>query len=133
MNVSALEAALADVVGKHPKSSNRLAPIADYAISQFDLHGLPGVEGGSGGELRIGGLARAKDWDVAYDFVGKPRLLLSLKSVWNNAGGSVPNRLDELMGEASNVQQVSPEIVVGYIVLFDAKADYERRIDKLYW
>lgn len=37
------------------------------------------------------------------------------------------------MGEASNVQQLSPEIVIGYIVLFDAKADGKRRTDDLYW
>ncbi|MBA2712978.1 MAG: hypothetical protein H0U55_05420 [Rubrobacteraceae bacterium] len=37
------------------------------------------------------------------------------------------------MGETANVQQMSPEIVVGYILLFDAKADSLRRQDSLYW
>ncbi len=148
--------------------------MADYAIAQLDYHGLPGVKGGSSGELRIEGLARSKDWDVAYDFAGKPRLsrsgfwyipfaerdfrhvigllvpfgerdvlghrpnpdllrlLLSLKSIWSNAGGSIPNRIDDLIDEAANVQQMSPEIVIGYLLLFDTKADRRRREDELY-
>lgn len=64
---------------------------------------------------------------MAYDFAGKPRLLVSLKSIWKNASGTVPNRIDDLMGEAANVQQMSPEIVAGYVVLFDACADTTRR------
>lgn len=133
MNVLALENAIDEVIKKHPQSSSRLAPVADFAKEQLNYYGLPEVKGGSGGELRIKGLARAKDWDVAYDFAGKPRLLLSLKSLWTNPGGSVPNRIDDLMGEASNVQQISPEIVVGYILLFDGKADSKRRVDELHW
>ncbi len=83
-----LEDAIDKVMGRPTQSSLRLAPLADYAIEQLEYHGLPGVKGGSSGELRIKGLARSKDWDVAYDFAGKPRLLLSLKSirkapVWN--------------------------------------------------
>lgn len=132
-NALTLEDAIEAVIGNEPRSSSRLAPLADFAIEQLELHGLPGARGGSGGELRIGGLARPKDWDVAYDFAGKPRLLLSLKSIWANAGGTVPNRIDDLMGETANVQQMSPEITVGYILLFDAKADSKRRIDNLYW
>lgn len=133
VNIVSIENAIDKVIMNKPQSSSRLAPVADFAIEQFDQYGLPGVKGGSIGESSIRGLARRKDWDVAYDFVGKPRLLLSLKSIWNNAGGSIPNRIDDLMGEASNVQQMSPEIVIGYIVLFDAKADSKRRIDNLYW
>ncbi len=128
-----LEDAIDKVMGRPTQSSLRLAPLADYAIAQLEYHGLPGVKGGSSGELRIEGLARSKDWDVAYDFAGKPRLLLSLKSIWSNAGGAIPNRIDDLMGEAANVQQMSPEIVIGYLLLFDTKADRRRRGDELYW
>ena len=128
-----LEDAISNVMRRPAQSSLRLAPLADYAIAQFENHGLPDVEGGSSGELRIEGLARSKDWDVAFHFAGKHRLLLSLKSIWSNAGGSVPNRIDDLIGEAANVQQMSPEIVIGYILLFDVKADGRRREDGLYW
>lgn len=91
------------------------------------------MTGGSTRELRIPGLARHKDWDVAYDFAGKPRLLVSLKSIWQNAGGTVPNRLDDLMGEAANAQQMSPELVIGYVMLFDTNCDTVRRDDRLRW
>jgi len=48
------------------------------------------------------------------------------------AAGTVPNRLDDHMGEIANVHQLHPEIVVGYIVLFDNVAD-SRRQDGTMW
>lgn len=128
-----LEDALDNIIRKDSRASNRLDSLADYAIEQLAHHGLPGARGGSSGELPITGLARSKNWDLAYDFAGKPRLLISLKSIWSNAGGTVPNRIDDLMGETANIQQMSPEIVVGYILLFDAKADTVRQKDGLSW
>ena len=95
--------------------------------------GLPSARGGSGGELTVPGLARSKDWDIAYDFAGKFRLLVSLKSMLKNASGTVPNRLDDLQGEIANVQQLRPEIVIGYVVLFDVKCDSKRMADGLMW
>jgi hypothetical protein len=53
--------------------------------------------------------------------------------MWSNASGTVPNRLDDLMGEAANVQQLAPEIVIGYILLFDTRADRIRRDDGRMW
>lgn len=128
-----LEDAISLILVRHPRDSGRLLPLADYAKRKFEEYGLLGVRGGSGGELQIKGLARAKNWDVAYNFAGKDRLLVSLKSIWKNASGTVPNRIDDLMGEAANVQQMSPEIVTGYILLFDAHADAPRRENGLYW
>ena len=58
---------------------------------------------------------------------GKPRLLISLKSMLKNLSGVVPNRLDDLMGEAANVQQLSPELVIGYVVIVDQHVDSMRR------
>ena len=58
---------------------------------------------------------------------GKPRLLVSLKSILKNLAGTVPNRLDDLIGEAANVQQLSPEIVIGYVVIMDEAQDSRRR------
>jgi hypothetical protein len=88
---------------------------------------------GDSAELRIPGLARHKDWDVAFVFAGERRVLVSLKSIWLNAGGTVPNRLDDLMGEAANAQQMSPKLVIGYVMLFDTNCDTVRREDKLNW
>src|SRR4051812_2790148 len=128
-----LELILDDISRRKTQDATRLAPLADYARQQFEIHGLFGVMGGTGGELRIAGMARSKDWDVAYDFAGKRRLLVSLKSIWKNASGTVPNRIDDLMGEAANVQQMSPEIVTGYILLFDEQCDSLRREDGKPW
>ena len=89
--------------------------------------GLPGLQGGKAEEVGIRGLGRQKDWDLAYVLAGKPRLLVSLKSILRNLAGTVPNRLDDLMGEVANVQQLSPEIVVGYVVIMDEKEDSLRR------
>lgn len=131
--MSELEVAIDAIIGRHKNDSNRLQPLANYVIGRFAEHGLAGMTGGSTKELRIPGLARHKDWDVAYDFAGKPRLLVSLKSIWKNASGVVPNRLDDLMGEAANAQQMSPELVIGYVMLFDTSVDNMRSEDKRPW
>lgn len=82
--------------------------------------------------MRVKGLARTKRWDVAYEYAGKYRLLISLKSIWKNASGTVPNRLDDHMGEIANIQQLNPEVVIGYVVIFDVVADSKRK-DGLLW
>lgn len=122
-----LEGALENIIERPTQSSDRLNPLADFAKGQLKRFGLSGAVGGSEGELKVAGLARVKDWDVAYKFAGKFRLLLSLKSIWRNAPGTVPNRLDDHMGEIANIQQLHPEIVIGYVVLFDIVADRRRR------
>lgn len=122
-----LDGAIGLVAALDPRNSGRLTPIANYTKWQLERAGLPGVRGGDGGELQIPGFARSKDWDIAFDFAGKPRLLISLKSIWKNVSGTVPNRLDDLMGEAANVQQMSPEVVTGYVMLFDKSQDFERK------
>jgi hypothetical protein len=128
-----LETVIDEIIKRHPNDSGRLQPLANYLIARFSQLGLPGLTGGSTRELRIPGLARHKDWDVAYDFAGKPRLLISLKSIWANASGVVPNRLDDLMGESANAQPMSPELVIGYVMLFDTDCDATRREDSLSW
>lgn len=128
-----LEEVVDQVMVKHKNDSSRLAPLADYAKLRLEALGLPGTKGGTGGELTVEGLGRSKDWDVAYEFVEKYRLLISLKSIWANASGVVPNRLDDLMGEAANIQHLRPEVVIGYILLFDVVADSLRKEDSVMW
>lgn len=122
-----LESAISSLLGHATQSTKRLTELADYIKVLLAQQGLPGAQGGSGGELQVPGLSRVKDWDVAYDFAGKFRLLVSLKSMLKNIGGSVPNRLDDLQGELANVQQLRPEIVIGYVILFDVAEDSLRR------
>ncbi len=109
------------------QDAGRLHLLARFCVEAFDREGLPGVRGGKANEVGIRGLGRQKDWDLAYVLAGKPRLLISLKSILKNLAGTVPNRLDDLMGEAANVQQLSPEIVIGYVVIMDEKEDSIRR------
>jgi len=109
------------------QSSTRLRLLAQHCREAFDREGLPGVGEGKATEIGIPGLARQKNWDLAFVLAGKPRLLVSLKSILRNIKGSVPNRVDDLMGEAANVQQLSPEIVIGYVVIMDQKEDSPHR------
>ncbi|MGN6057073.1 MAG: hypothetical protein ACTHOI_00625 [Sphingomicrobium sp.] len=101
--------------------------LADYCKDEFERAGLSGVRGGQADEVGIRGLGRQKDWDLAFVLADKPRLLVSLKSILKNFSGTVPNRIDDLMGEAANVQQLSPEIVVGYVVIVDEAENSRRR------
>lgn len=107
--------------------------LASFCIEEFTRHGLPGVRGGQADEIGIRGFGRQKDWDLAYVLADKPRLLVSLKSILRNLPGTVPNRLDDLMGEAANVQQLSPEVVIGYVVIMDEAEDSNRRDRKGTW
>lgn len=128
-----LEGVVDGLLSKAATSTQRLTLLADHLKVLIEEAGLPGAQGGSTGELTVPGLARKKDWDVAYEFAGKFRLLISMKSMLKNISGTVPNRLDDLQGEIANVQQLTPEIVVGYVILFDVAEDSVRRDDKRMW
>ena len=122
-----LSDAVDDLFGRKKTDSGRLDRLASYCIEKFEQAGLKGVQGGKADEVGIRGLGRQKDWDLAFVLADKPRLLVSLKSILKNLSGVVPNRLDDLMGEAANVQQLSPEIVIGYVVLIDEAENSERK------
>jgi hypothetical protein len=124
-----LSEAVDDLLSRKTQDSGRLNTLAQYCIEAFAAAGLPGVRGGKADEVGIRGLGRQKDWDLAYVLAGKPRLLISLKSILKNFSGVVPNRLDDLMGEVANVQQLSPELVIGYVVIVDEKENSLHRRD----
>jgi hypothetical protein len=100
-------------------STKRLSFLANYCVAQLALRGLVGAES----EITIDGGGRPKDWDVA---AGKYRLVISLKSILKNVSGTVPNRIDDLMGETANIQLYSPEIVAGYLLILDVSQDRQR-------
>lgn len=106
-------------VDKASTSTVRLEMLAKYCVQELDLRGLAGVEA----EVVVPGGGREKAWDVGWKYDGKYRLAISLKSVLRNLRGTVPNRIDDLMGEAANVQLHSPEIVTGYVMILDIGAD----------
>lgn len=107
------------VVQRRATSTKRLDALADYCTAELSSRGLAGVEK----EARVPGAGREKLWDVAWRHTGKYRLGISLKSILRNLGGTVPNRIDDLIGETANAQLHSPEIVVGYIVVFNRQTD----------
>lgn len=120
-----LEEAIERLLALPSTSTLRLQALADYLISLLKQGGLPTASGGSERELRVPGLARTKNWDVAYEFAGKFRLLISQKSMLKNISGTVPNRLDDLQGELANVQQLRPEIVIGYVIFVRRRARFQ--------
>lgn len=128
-----LSNAIDDLLTRATQDSGRLNMLASYCIAEFMRHGLKGVRGGKADEVGIRGFGRQKDWDLAFVLADKPRLLVSLKSILKNLSGTVPNRLDDLMGEAANVQQLQPEVVIGYVVIIDVAEDKVRRDDGRTW
>lgn len=100
-------------------STSRLDVLADYCVQELTRRGLNDVEK----EASIPGAGREKKWDVAWQYDGKYRLGISLKSLLKNLGGTVPNRIDDLIGEVANAQLHSPEIVIGYIMIFNVAED----------
>jgi len=103
------------VVEGKSTSTKRLECLASVCVQEFERHGLLNAEA----EVTIDGGGRPKDWDVAWKWAGKYRTVLSLKSILKNVSGTVPNRIDDAMGETANLQLYSPEIVTGYIMILD--------------
>ncbi len=100
-------------------STKRLASLAETCVHYLERAGLPGAET----EVTIPGGGREKDWDVAWRWAGKYRLVLSLKSLLKNIAGTVPNRIDDAMGETTSIQLYSPEVVTGYVMVIDRSID----------
>ena len=100
-------------------SPKRLHLLADFCAQELSRRGLRGVQK----EIEIPGAGRKKQWDVAWEYDGKHRLGISLKSLLENLRGTVPNRIDDLIGEVANAQLYSPEIVIGYVMIFNTAED----------
>ena len=119
---------IAVVEGK-ATSTKRLDDLARFCIAELSARGLPDAVT----EAKLPGGGREKSWDVAWSLDDKPRLAISLKSLLKNLGGTVPNRVDDLMGEVTNVQMYSPEIVTGYIMLFNVAGDSYSPLHQSTW
>jgi hypothetical protein len=119
---------IAVIEGK-AQSPQRLALLSEFCIEQLAERGLRGAFR----EQAIPGAGRKKAWDVGWNYDGKFRLGISLKSLLKNLAGTVPNRIDDLMGEAANVQLRSPEIVCGYVMIFNVAEDRESKKHGATW
>ena len=104
-------------------STIRLQRLAEYCVQELARRGLISAER----EATIPGGGRPKQWDVAWKYHEKYRLAISLKSILRSLVGTVPNRVDDLMGEVTNIQMYSPEVVVGYLMVFDVSQDAPTR------
>ena len=111
------------IVEEKRQSPNRLAMLADLCVEKLDQRGIIGAAK----EIQVPGIGRTKKWDVGWPYEGRVRLGISLKSILSNIPGTVPNRIDDLAGEMANVQLLSPEIVTGYIMIFDSAGSKQRR------
>ncbi len=100
-------------------STVRLDSLAEFCVQELSGRGLRDVQK----EVEIPGAGRTKKWDVAWEYDGKHRLGISLKSLLKNLGGTVPNRIDDLIGEVANAQLHSPEIAIGYVMIFNVAED----------
>lgn len=119
-----LQAAIDDlyhvaVVEAKSTSTRRLRVLADVCVAELARRGLTNAEP----EVTIPAGGRPKDWDVAWKWAGKYRLVISLKSILKNLPGTVPNRIDDAMGETTSIQLYSPEVVTGYVMVFDCGQD----------
>ena len=116
------------IVEQKRQSPNRLAVLAEMCVEQLAEHGIVGAAK----ELTVPGIGRSKMWDVGWPYKGRVRMGISLKSLLRNIAGTVPNRVDDLTGEMANVQLLSPEIVTGYVMIFDT-AESRLRKDGTRW
>lgn len=64
---------------------------------------------------------RAKAWDVGLLVNGEPRLGISCKSIISNHGGTVPNRVDDMLGEAVSLHRAYPKAVLGYLFMMSRR------------
>ncbi len=117
------------VIERKRTSTKRLGSLAQSCIAELAQRGLEGAVA----EAKLPGGGREKSWDVAWTLDDKPRLAISLKSLLKNLGGTVPNRLDDMMGEVTNLQMYSPEIVTGYVMLFNVAEDAHSRLHGTTW
>lgn len=67
------------------------------------------------------GYYRTKAWDVGLLVDGKPRLGISCKSIISNHAGTVPNRVDDMLGEAVSLHRAFPDAVLGYLFMMSRR------------
>ncbi len=98
---------------RHPRASNRQEDIQLYCVQELTKRGLIGASI----EVIMPGFYRAKAWDVGLIVDGEPRLGISCKSIISNHAGTVPNRVDDMLGEAVSLHRAHPRAVLGYLFM----------------
>jgi hypothetical protein len=117
----ALQNALADYYRRAAQASNRMAAV--QTLIRLELERQFSILGPLGEvklEASIKGKHRPKNWDVTFSYARRPQLAVSTKAIMRNPGGTVPNRIDDAMGECVNVHAHDPGMVLGYLFVMDA-------------
>jgi len=108
---------------RHPQASNRQEAVQLYCCAELERRGLTGVEI----ETDMPGAYRTKAWDVGRVVGGEPTLGISCKSIISNHPGTVPNRVDDMLGEAANLHRRFPKAVLGYLFMM-GRVDEGRKV-----
>ncbi|MDQ1685221.1 MAG: hypothetical protein QOC82_1958 [Frankiaceae bacterium] len=98
---------------RQARASDRQEAIQLYCCDELRARGLRAAEI----EVPIAGAYRTKRWDVGMVIDSEPRLAISCKSIIANHGGTVPNRVDDMLGEAVNLHRRWPRAVIGYLFM----------------
>ena len=125
-----LVAALADFRQRQARASNRQEAIQRYCCTELAKRGVLGAEI----ELPLLGRYRVKKWDVGLVVGEDVRLAISCKSIISNHGGTVPNRVDDMLGEAVSLHRNFPKAVLGYLFMMsrrDESQNTQKRTLKL--
>jgi hypothetical protein len=111
--------ALVDYRSRSTTAANRMQPIQNYCVSQLASRGLTGVEIEQ--QVRVA-YKKHKAWDVVLVGAdGRPELAITCRSIISNHGGTVPNRVDDLLGEGVSLHRAFPKAVVGYLLVMSAR------------
>lgn len=110
---------------RHARDSNRQEAIQRFCCAELKKRGLDGAEI----EVDMPGAYRTKTWDVGLVKKGEPELGISCKSIISNHAGTVPNRVDDMLGEAANLHRLFPNAVIGYLFMM-SRIDESKAIRK---
>lgn len=108
-----LTEAMVEFRKRHARASTRQEAIQRFCCAELKRRGLDGAEI----EVKMPGAYRLKKWDVGLLRDGVPELGISCKSIVSNHGGTVPNRVDDMLGEAANLHREYPDAVLGYLFM----------------
>src|SRR5919197_6744392 len=109
--------ALVDFKGRSPRSARRMEPIQNYCVTQLAARGV-----NSKIEQTIRVAYKRKTWDVVT--LGsdlRPQLAITCRSIISNHGGTVPNRIDDLLGEGVSLHRAFPHAVAGYLLVMSLR------------
>jgi hypothetical protein len=99
------------------QASNRQIDIQRYCVAELRRRGI--AEAAT--EVPMPGRYRVKVWDVGVLHGGEPRIAISCKSIMSNHAGTVPNRIDDLLGEAVNLHRDFPDAVLAWLFMMSRR------------